>query len=149
MFFIQLIPRPCVAAQGRRFLAIFFGKTFAPALAPTSALCLALALLSGCATQPSLYRWGDYDTQVYAHFKNTGSVDQQIAAREKTLNTGNQVQNPGPGIYAHLGLLYAKQGRADLMRKSWEKEKALYPESAAYLDFLMHRNGQKLQGANK
>lgn len=99
----------------------------------------ALALLSGCASQPALYRWGDYENQVYSHFKNTGSVDEQIAALEKTLATGNQTQNPGPGIYAHLGLLYAKQGREDLMRKSWEKEKALYPESAAYLDFLMNR----------
>ncbi len=109
----------------------------------------ALALLSGCASQPSLYRWGDYDAQVYSHFKNTGSVDEQIAALEKILATGKQTQNPGPGIYAHLGLLYAKQGREDLMRQNWEKEKALYPESAAYLDFLMNRKKQPSQGASK
>lgn len=119
--------------KGRRVWAPFF----------------ALVLLSGCASQPTLYRWGDYDNQLYNHFKNTGSVDEQIAALEKTLATGNQAQNPGPGIYAHLGLLYAKQGREDLMRKSWEREKTLYPESAAYLDFLMNRKKLPPQGDKK
>lgn len=107
---------------------------------------LLLALLCGCATQPTLYRWGDYDNQVFAHFKNTGSVEQQIAALEKTLNTGDTTQHPGPGLHAHLGLLYAKLGKDDLMRKHWEREKFLYPESAAYLDFLMQRGNKKPHG---
>lgn len=110
---------------------------------------LLLGLISGCATQPALYRWGDYDSQVYAHLKNTGSPEQQIAVLEKALQTGNQTQNPGPGLHAHLGLLYGKLGQEDLMRKHWEIEKTLYPESAAYLDFLMNRNAKKPQGGQK
>ncbi|HEY6528530.1 MAG TPA: DUF4810 domain-containing protein [Cellvibrionaceae bacterium] len=130
---INRIPKPFLLAKGRLLFAPFF----------------VLLFLSGCATQPSLYRWGDYDSQVYEHFKNTGSIEQQIAALEKTLSTGNQTQNPAPGIHAHLGLLYAKSGQENLMRKHWELEKALYPESAAYLDFLMYRNAKKPQGAQK
>jgi hypothetical protein len=45
--------------------------------------------------------------------------------------------------------LYGKIGQQDLMRKHWEIEKTLYPESAAYLDFLMYRNGKKPQGGTK
>jgi hypothetical protein len=130
---INRIQQPFLLAKGRTLCAPFF----------------MLVVLSGCATQSSLYRWGNYDSQVYEHLKNTGSVEQQIAALEKTLNTGNQTQNPGPGIHAHLGLLYAKSGQDNLMRKHWELEKALYPESAAYLDFLMYRNAKKPQGAQK
>lgn len=110
---------------------------------------LILLLLSGCASQPTLYRWGDYDSQLYSHLQNTGSLAQQIAALEKTLNTGNQARNPGPGLHAHLGLLYGKSGREDLMHKHWEAEKLLYPESAPYLDFLLQRAKTKNSGGRQ
>ena len=101
---------------------------------------LLLPVLGGCASQPGLYRWGDYDNQVYAHFKNTGSTEEQIHILEKTLQTNNQTQPPPPGYHAHLGLLYAKLGQSELMRAHWEAEKSLYPESASFMDFLLNKS---------
>ena len=42
-----------------------------------------------------------------------------------------------PGYNAHLGLLYAEGEQTDQMLKYFEAEKALYPESASYMDFLL------------
>lgn len=115
---------------------------------PTAGLLL-LLFVSGCASQPSLYRWGEYEGQLYSHLQNTGSIEQQIASLEKTLATGDQARKPGPGLHAHLGLLYGKSGRGDLMLKHWETEKSLYPESAPYLDFLLQRAKNKYPGGGK
>ena len=41
-----------------------------------------------------------------------------------------------------MGLLYAKSGRMELTEREFETEKKLYPESTAYMDFLL-RNFQK------
>lgn len=108
---------------------------------------LALALLlSGCAQQgnTSLYHWAGYQEQVYEHFKNDGSgPEAQIAALEASLQQARaKDQTPPPGFHAHLGMLYAEIGKADQVRQEFETEKALFPESAPYMDFLL-RNAQK------
>lgn len=109
------------------------------------ALLAATALLGGCATQPQpLYYWAGYQEQVYAHFNAEGSDPaQQIAALEAGLQVArSRAQTPPPGFHAHLGMLYAEVGKADQVRQQFETEKALFPESAAYMDFLL-RNAAK------
>ena len=44
-----------------------------------------------------------------------------------------------PGFHAHLGMLYADAGKLDQVRQQFETEKALYPESATYMDFLTRK----------
>jgi hypothetical protein len=112
------------------------------------ATLLALAsatLLGGCVSQPQpLYHWAGYQEQVYAHFKNDGSgPEQQIAALEAGLQEA-RARNaaPPPGLHAHLGMLYAQVGKADQVRQQFETEKSLFPESAAYMDFLL-RNAER------
>lgn len=105
----------------------------------TSALVLAgAAMLSACQTAPkTMYQWEGYQPQVYQHFKG-GSPDQQIAVLEKDLQTiGAKGNLPPPGYHAHLGLLYALAGRQDEVVGQFEAEKKLFPESAAYMDFLL------------
>jgi len=47
-------------------------------------LSIALVMLAGCATQKTIYHWGDYQQQVYQHFKTEGnSSEEQIAALEQ------------------------------------------------------------------
>lgn len=106
-----------------------------------SAGALALAgavLLTGCATQPkTLYQWSEYQPQVYQYLKGE-SPDQQIAAMEKDLMlfSAKGVSAP-PGFHAHLGMLYSISGKPDQVIAQFEDEKKLFPESAAYMDFLL------------
>ncbi|MOA60816.1 hypothetical protein D3C78_1858050 [compost metagenome] len=50
-----------------------------------------------------------------------------------------------PGYHAQLGLIYSSLGKDDQMIQQFQTEKALFPESAKYMDFLMNnaRKGAK------
>ncbi|PHV03978.1 DUF4810 domain-containing protein [Janthinobacterium sp. BJB412] len=113
-----------------------------------AALAAALAatlVLSGCQTAPkSLYQWEGYQPQVYQHFKGE-SPDQQIAVLEKDLQTiSAKGSKAPPGYHAHLGLLYSLTGKQDQVVAQFEDEKKLFPESAAYMDFLL-KNTKKVE----
>lgn len=104
------------------------------------AALLSAALLTGCAGNqtPQLYHWEAYQPQVYEHFKHETGPQEQIAALEASLQKARAAdRSPPPGFHAHLGMLYAEVGKADQVRQQFETEKALFPESAAYMDFLM------------
>lgn len=102
---------------------------------------LALAgavLLTGCAApSKQLYQWGGYQPQVYQHLKGE-SPEQQIEAMEKDLAVFSAKGGSAPpGFHAHLGMLYSMTGKPDQMVAQFEDEKKLFPESAAYMDFLL------------
>ncbi|WP_322078599.1 DUF4810 domain-containing protein [Burkholderia cepacia] len=111
----------------------------------------AAMLLAGCAaptTQP-LYQWNGYQPQVYEYFKGQSSPQQQIDALEKALQEIRAKGNkPPPGFHAHLGMLYASVGNGQQATQSFEAEKALFPESAPYMDFLMKKKAVNPQAAN-
>ena len=99
----------------------------------------AALLLGGCATGPGpLYYWGDYQPALYGHFTKESGPQEQIASLEAGLEKARAAGKPvPPGYNAHLGLLYAEGEQTDQMLKYFEAEKALYPESAPYMDFLL------------
>lgn len=111
--------------------------------------CMVASLtLGGCAArQQPLYYWGNYQSEVYAYFKGeTGPEDQILALeadRERARAEGKALP---PGFDAQLGLLYGKTGRTDQLVKSFDAEKARFPEGAAYMDFLLKH--QKQPAAN-
>ena len=113
------------------------------ALTRRSSLMLSIAflMLSGCAKQKTIYNWGDYQQQVYQHFKTEGnSPEEQITALEQGLQKARaKGESVPPGYHAHLGMLYAKAGRQDQVIQSLETEKTLFPESSGYIDFLLNK----------
>ncbi|SAL13264.1 lipoprotein [Caballeronia turbans] len=105
---------------------------------PVAAAC---ALLTGCATQTApLYQWDGYQPQVYEYFKGQKGAAEQIAAleasREKTLAQNKALP---PGFRAHLGMLYASVGKGAEARQQLTEEKERFPESSAYMDFLLSK----------
>lgn len=109
-------------------------------------VCLAAAaLLSACATkQPTIYTWQGYQQSVDSYFRTQGAdLESQALAMEVGLEkiraTGGVVP---PGYQAHLGLLYGKQGKLDQFAQQLEAERKQYPESGAFVDFLL-RNFKK------
>jgi hypothetical protein len=104
-----------------------------------AAMALGLALI-GCA-QPvkPLYHWEGFQRQMYEHFKGDGSSpSEQLlvleAQAQKAAASGAALP---PGFRAHLAMVYLKLGRDAEARQQLEGEKAAFPESAAYMDFLL------------
>ncbi|QWA09243.1 DUF4810 domain-containing protein [Sodalis ligni] len=99
--------------------------------------------LAGCATAPKkIYHWDNYQTTVY-HYYQSGktSPDEQIAALNASLEKSRaSAKKVPPGVHAHLGLLYANTGRTDLAFQEFNHEKALFPESAPFMDLLLSKN---------
>ena len=97
-------------------------------------------LLCGCQTARPLYYWGNYETVLYQSYAAPGKhtpaehIDKLKADIEKAAATNQKVP---PGLHAHLGLLYYQTGQTDLALKEFETEKALFPESTAFIDGLL------------
>jgi hypothetical protein len=93
--------------------------------------------LSGCAQPKTLYQWGSYQPEVYEYFKGE-SKEAQVAKLEEDLQKIRSTNgNPPPGYHAQLGMLYGSLGKDDQMVQEFRTEKALFPESATYMDFLL------------
>lgn len=112
-------------------------------LAKPALLVAAALALAGCA-QPRakpLYQWAGYQTAVYQYLKSNGSEPgAQIAALEAQLEKNQATgQASPPGMRAHLALLYSKTGDDVAAQRHLEAERAQFPESAAYVDFLLKR----------
>jgi hypothetical protein len=109
--------------------------------------CIVLLALSvsACKTTEPLYYHGAYNQAVYAYFKaEDTTLEEQINILQQTIQAAANAGKPvGPGVHAHLGLLYFDTGNADLGKQHFEQEKVLFPESVKYLDFLL----TSLQGA--
>ena len=105
-----------------------------------STLCA--ALLTACAApREPLYYWGNFPAQQYAYLQGGQGPEEGIQALEKTREEAKAQGKPlPPGFQAHLGLLYGQTGRTDLFEQYLAAEKLQYPESAAYIDFLLQKN---------
>lgn len=101
--------------------------------------------LAGCVSAPRpLYYWPGYQDQVYKHLSGDTQPEQQIEALEQGIQKARAAGlTPAPGYHAQLGMLYAEIGKGDQVRQQFETEKALFPESAAYMDFLMRNMASK------
>lgn len=100
---------------------------------------VASAVLTGCKTTEPLYYYGDYQQTVYSYFKgNETSAAEQIGALEQAIEVaGARGKAIAPGVHAHLGMLYFESGSPEQGSMHFEQEKALFPESTVYLDFLI------------
>jgi hypothetical protein len=97
-------------------------------------------VLVGCA-QPvkPMYHWDGFQRQMYEHFKGDGtSPSEQLAVLEAQMQraAAGSLALP-PGFRAHLAIVYLKLGREQEARLHLEAEKAAFPESVPYMDFLL------------
>lgn len=103
--------------------------------------------LLGCAQAPKrLYHWGGFQAQLYEYFKgDASSPDEQL----RVLNDQSQRARASggalpPGFHAHLAMIYLRLGRDTEAKLELEAEKASFPESTQYMDFLLkHMTGSK------
>lgn len=106
---------------------------------------LAMATLSGCAApQQPLYYWGDFQSQQYSYLKGEKGPEDSIQNLEKIREEArSKGKSLPPGLQAHLGMLYGLTGRTDMFEQNLQAERQQFPESAAYLDFLLKKTPKK------
>lgn len=105
---------------------------------------LASILLVGCAANDNQYYWGEYENLVYKTYHQPGEVPPsiQIEQLQIDIEKAQAVGKPiPPGIFAHLGVMYAADGNKELALKYLIQEKELYPESKTFIDGLIERSG--------
>lgn len=107
---------------------------------------LAAVLLVGCAQPktPPLYGWLGYETHLDNWFRqDVESAHTQLQKMKQDLAKMQAAgQKPPPGFRAHMGLLHGHLGDPVSLKLELEAEKTAFPESTAYMDFLL-RNFKK------
>jgi len=105
---------------------------------------LSLVFVTGCATNRSLYYWGNYPNASYAWLKEEPEDGGELfnAMVEDVDAAISKDHALPPGFYAHFGLLYMQSGQFDKAVEYWEMEKVAFPESTPFMDFLL----QSIQG---
>lgn len=102
----------------------------------------AVLLLSSCASSRSLYDWGHYEQNVYDMYiaPDKATAEAQVEEMEGDWEKARSAGRPlPPGFQAHLGYLYFQLGQFDLARRSFESEKAAFPESAVLMDRFINK----------
>jgi len=104
---------------------------------------LGVFLITGCATtKQEMYYWGEYEQLIYNAYIEPGSADPQtqIEKLEVDIQKSEALgKKPAPGIYAHLGFLYAIQGKDTQSKAAFMEERSLYPESIIFIDGMLAR----------
>ncbi|MGZ8903731.1 MAG: DUF4810 domain-containing protein [Methylobacter sp.] len=99
-------------------------------------------IIVGCAGTGPLYYWGEYDDLVYKMYVKPGEADTATQVEKlqadiaKASEAGARI---GPGVHAHLGYMHFLQGNTQAAVHEFETEKALFPESAIFVDGLIGR----------
>lgn len=106
-----------------------------------AAIAMGSALI-GCVEAPKrMYHWEGFQGQLYAHFKaDSSSPEDQLrildAQAQKSRASGAVLP---PGFRAHLAMIYLRLGRDGEAKQELEAERANFPESTKYMDFLLKR----------
>lgn len=107
-----------------------------------SVMATLVILLTGCAPQ-GLFYWGDYESSLYGRYVENDGQHTEAYLRSTFTEAESQHRRVPPGVYADYGfLLYTRGDKAGAIAY-FEKERALYPESAALMNKLIERIKQK------
>lgn len=101
-------------------------------------LCILFLLFSliGCRAQ-SRYNWNNYDTKMYAHYKNPAEREDFIKALKEILDDAEPAGKVPPGIYAEYGFVMYEQGNNQQALLYFQKEADKWPESRAFMTKLI------------
>ena len=105
------------------------------------ALLLMLGLLCGC-TSPYLYEWGNYDQWLYENYKHPKDDEELYVDLTALITEYESRKNPkakpmAPGLYAEYGFLLMRRGENSRAIKYYNREKALWPEAAVFMDSMI------------
>ena len=99
-------------------------------------------LLSGCVKKANTYYWGDYEKLILQMYTDADKADSktQIERLEKDIQEAERRgRKTPPGVFAHLGFIYASVGLKDQAIEAFTQEKSRFPESVQFIDGMMNR----------
>lgn len=114
--------------------------------AASRVLMAAAVVLGGCATQPpQMYHWSDYQRNVYDYMKgDTASPAEQLQRMSVQADAARAAGRAlPPGFRAHVAMLEIQLGQYAEAKQQFEAEKAAFPESTQYMDFLLKQMNEK------
>lgn len=102
-----------------------------------SAVC---AVLTACAPA-TRFEWGGYEQALYAYAQNPENRNVYRTSLEQAIERGERRDAVAPGMYAELGYLYLEEGEAERAVQNFQRERALFPESAVFMDRVIQQLG--------
>ncbi|GAO04409.1 DUF4810 domain-containing protein [Anaeromyxobacter sp. PSR-1] len=123
-----------------------------PGGAARAALVLAAsaALLQGCAGR-TLYRWGEYDEALYAHYKNPQDREAFVERLRVVIDGAEQAgEKVPPGCYAEYGYALYEEARYEDASRYFKLEREKWPESGVLMQKMIglaDRRGGKAPAA--
>ncbi len=110
---------------------------------------IALSLMLGGCASNALYRWGGYEDQLYATYKDPSKA-QDFRARlqahvEESQKAGLKV---APGLYAEIATFYLQAGDRQQALRHYQLERQTWPESAHLMTGLI-QNLERLEKARQ
>ncbi len=103
---------------------------------------LTLIMLQGCETTGPLYHWGSYEQLLYDMYNKPGKAPPGVQIERLTRDI-SKAESRGlsvaPGVYAHLGYMYAIQGNIGKAEQAFNNEVILYPESKTLIEGMLTR----------
>jgi hypothetical protein len=97
---------------------------------------IALALF-GCKAQP-IYDWGDYESMLYAGYKDpTRMEEMKLGLESHIVEMDESGQKIAPGLLAELGTLYLQSGSSDRAISMYTRERDTWPESKVLMDTMI------------
>ena len=107
---------------------------------------LMLTALTSCTSPvhgPEVYYWGSYEKILYNIYRHPDKADPSTQI-ETLLNLIDSAERKGkrvpPGVYAHLGMVYAAVGDTDGALEAFAQEKRLFPEATTMVDGIISRS---------
>lgn len=105
-------------------------------------LIVGIFLNVGCASSSNLYYWGEYEELVYNMYNKPGSATPEVQIDKLTQDI-QKADSRGipvpPGVFAHLGFMYAAAGNQNDAMASFNEEKERFPESHVLVNGMMSR----------
>lgn len=101
-----------------------------------------IVVITGCATNKSIYYWGEYESLIQASYLEPGTAESSLQIQKLTADiekASSLGKKTPPGVYAHLGYMYAIEGNVTKSNEAFLEEKALFPESALFIDGMLER----------
>ncbi len=101
-------------------------------------IAIVTSTLFGCAVRPPMYSWGEYESSLYASYKDPSKVEAlQVTLESQIAESERLKQKVPPGMYAELGTLYLQSGKTDTAIAYYSKERNAWPESRGMMDALI------------
>jgi hypothetical protein len=107
-----------------------------------SVFSVLILFLSGCATNKSMYVWGDYSDSLYKWRKDATderAVEHKVALADIIKRSEAKGSRVPPGVYCEYGYMLLMEGEQEKALSFFEREAAEYPESKEFVSFLLTR----------